>query len=144
MRYVRLKANSAGESHIEQVTLDLNEADYRPPAPMLFVSHSYRADGLQFIRLPSGWTGNSIHPPKAQFLICLKGHLEVTASDGDKRTFGPGDSILMEDIAGKGHHTRVKGPTSASQRLFRLLPANILEVNHVGFMLLRLFQIQFS
>jgi cupin domain len=109
MRYVRLKADSAGESHIEQVTLDLNEADYRPPAPMLFVSHSYRADGLQFVRLPSGWAGESIHPPKAQFLICLKGHLEVTASDGDKRTFGPGDSILMEDISGKGHRTRVKG-----------------------------------
>ena len=110
MRYVRLKADSAGESHIEQVTLDLNEADYRPPAPMLFVSHSYRADGLQFVRLPSGWAGESIHPPKAQFLICLKGHLEVTASDGDKRTFGPGDSILMEDVSGKGHRTRVKGP----------------------------------
>ena len=109
MRYVRLKADSAGESQFEQVTLDLNEADYRPPAPMLFVSHSYQADGLQFVRLPSGWAGESIHPPKAQFLICLKGHLEVTASDGDKRTFGPGDSILMEDISGKGHRTRVKG-----------------------------------
>jgi hypothetical protein len=110
MRYVRLKADSAGKSHFEQVTLDLNEADYRPPAPMLFVSHSYRADGLQFVRLPSGWAGESIHPPKAQFLICLKGHLEVTASDGDKRTFGPGDSVLMEDVSGKGHRTRVKGP----------------------------------
>ena len=119
MRYVRLKADSAGESHIEQVTLDLNEADYRPPAPMLFVSHSYRADGLQFVRLPSGWAGESIHPPKAQFLICLKGHLEVTASDGDKRTFGPGDSILMEDISGKGHRTRVKG---AGECLAAIIP----------------------
>jgi hypothetical protein len=109
MRYVRLNANKAGESHFEPVTLDLNEADYRPPAPLLFVSHSYRADGLQYVRLPSGWAGDSIHPPKAQFLICLKGHLEVTASDGDKRTFGPGDSVLMEDVSGKGHRTRVKG-----------------------------------
>ena len=109
MRYVRLKADNGGESHFEQVAVDLNEADYRPPAPVLFVSHSYRADGLQFIRLPAGWTGDSIHPPKAQFLICLKGHLEVTVSDGEKRTFGPGDSIMMEDISGKGHRTRVKG-----------------------------------
>jgi quercetin dioxygenase-like cupin family protein len=53
-----------------------------------------------------GWR---VHPPKAQFLICLKGHLEVTVSNGEKRTFGPGDSVLMEDIAGKGHRTRVKG-----------------------------------
>ena len=109
MRYVRLKADKAGVSHFDQATLDLNEADYRPPAPLLFVSHSYQADGLQFIRLPSGWTGDSIHPPKAQFLICMKGHLEVTAGDGNKRTFGPGDSILMEDVSGKGHCTRVKG-----------------------------------
>ena len=109
MRYVRLKADKAGESRFEQVTLDLTEADYRPPAPLLFVSHSYQADGLQFVRLPAGWAGESIHPPKAQFLICLKGHLEVTVSDGEKRTFGPGDSVLMEDVAGEGHRTRVKG-----------------------------------
>ena len=109
MRYVQLKAGKAGENHFEQVTLDLSEADYRPPAPMMFVSHCYRADGLQFVRLPAGWAGESIHPPKTQFLICLKGHLEVTVSDGEKRTFGPGDSVLMEDVAGKGHRTRVKG-----------------------------------
>jgi hypothetical protein len=109
MRYVRLKADKAGESHFEQVTLDLTEADYRPPAPLLFVSHTYRADGLQFVRLPAGWAGESIHPPKHQFLICLKGQLEVTASDGEKQTLGPGDSVLMEDVTGKGHRTRVKG-----------------------------------
>ena len=109
MRYMQLKVDRAGESHFEQASLDLNEADYRPPAPLLFVSHTYSADGLQFIRLPSGWTGESIHPPKAQFLICLKGHLEVTASDGHKRTFGPGDCVFMDDISGKGHRTRVKG-----------------------------------
>jgi hypothetical protein len=109
MRYVRLKIDGAGESHFEQAALDLNEADYRPPAPLLFVSHAYQADGLQFIRLPAGWAGESIHPPKHQFLICLKGHLEVTTSDGEKWTFGPGDSVLMEDVTGKGHRTRVKG-----------------------------------
>lgn len=38
-----------------------------------YVSHSYLAYGLQFVRLPA-----------------RKGHLELTASDGHKRTFGPG------------------------------------------------------
>ena len=109
MRYIVLKADNAGESHFEHANLELNEADYRPPAPLLFVSHAYQADGLQFIRLPSGWSGGSIHPPKHQFLICLKGYLEVTTSDGEKRKFGPGDSVLMEDVSGKGHHTRVVG-----------------------------------
>ncbi len=60
MRYARLKADNGGESHFEQVVLELNEADYRPPAPVLFVSHSYRADGLQFI---SRWLDRRLHPP---------------------------------------------------------------------------------
>jgi quercetin dioxygenase-like cupin family protein len=109
MKYARLYSGKNGQSHFEPATLKLDEADYRPPAPMVFVSHAYQTDGVQFIRLPSGWAADSISPPKKQFLICLKGHLEVTAGDGDKRTFGPGDTILMEDIDGKGHRTRVKG-----------------------------------
>jgi len=108
MKYLRLKPDTNGKSCFEDSALDLKEADYRPPAPLLFVSHTYEANGLQFVRLPSGWTGDSIHPPKDQFVICLKGHLEVTASNGEKRMFGPGDSVLMEDVSGEGHHTHVK------------------------------------
>jgi hypothetical protein len=119
MRYVRLHTDNAGKSHFEQATLELNEVDYRPPAPALFVSHTYEADGLQFIRLPAGWAGDSICPPAHQFLICLKGHLEITASDGEKRAFGPGDSLLMEDVAGDGHRTRVKG---AEECLAAIIP----------------------
>jgi hypothetical protein len=33
----------------------------------------------------------------------------VTASDGTTRSFGPGDSVFMEDVGSKGHRTRVKG-----------------------------------
>jgi quercetin dioxygenase-like cupin family protein len=109
MKYIRLNADKNGKTHFEEATLKLDEADYRPPAPQVFVSHAYQADGVQFIRLPAGWTADSIHPPKKQFLICLKGHLEVTAGDGEKRSFGPGDSLLMEDVAGAGHRTRVAG-----------------------------------
>jgi hypothetical protein len=109
MKYARLYADKNGQSHFEQATLKLDEADYRPPAPMMFVSHAFATDGLQFIRLPSSWAADAVHPPKKQFLICLKGRIEVTAGDGEKRSFGPGDNILMEDVEGKGHRTRVVG-----------------------------------
>jgi len=109
MRYVQLYADPVGETHFKQATIGLDEADYRPPAPLMFVSHAYPTNALQFIRLPSGWTGESIHPPHQQFLLCLEGQLEITASDGDKRTFGPGAAVLMEDTGGKGHRSRVKG-----------------------------------
>jgi len=109
MKYVRLQADRSGRSHFGHATLNLEEADYRPPAPLAFVSQAFATDGLQFIRLPSGWAADSIHPPKKQFLICMRGQLEVTASDGEKHTFGPGDSVLMEDVDGEGHRSRVKG-----------------------------------
>jgi len=109
MKYLRLHADKHGKSHFEQATLKLDEADYRPPSPMTYVSHSYQTDSLQFIRLPSGWTADAINPPSKQFIIGLQGEIEVTAGDGEKRTIGPGDSVLMEDVEGDGHRARVKG-----------------------------------
>jgi len=109
MKYVRLHANRSGNTHFEDATLKLDEYDCRPPAPLVFVSHAYQSDGVQFIRLPAGWTADAIQVPKMQFLICLKGEIEVTASDGNARGFAPGDTVLMEDSDSKGHRTRVKG-----------------------------------
>jgi hypothetical protein len=109
MKYVRLHADKNGNTHFDDATLSVEEADYRPPAPLAFVSHAFSSDGVQFVRLPSGWTAEALTPPKKQFLICLKGHLDLTASDGKSRSFGPGDTVLMEDVDGKGHRTRVKG-----------------------------------
>jgi len=109
MQYTRLYADRKGQSHFERAVLELEESDYRPPAPAMLVSHAFDADSLQFVRLPAGWDGQSICPPERQFLICLSGQIEVTASDGKKRRFGPGDAVLMEDISGKGHRTRVRG-----------------------------------
>ncbi len=109
MRYVQLYADHAGESHFKQVDLSLSEADYRPPAPLMFVSHAFPTNALQFVRLPSGWNGEGIHPPQHQFIVCVQGQIEITASDGEKRTFGPGAAVRMEDTSGKGHRTHVKG-----------------------------------
>ena len=111
MQYQRLYADGDGETHFAEIPLTLDEVDYRPPAPMVYVSHAMQAGALQFIRLPSGWSGENICPPQRQFLICLKGHLQVQASDGKKRTFSSGDAILMEDTAGRGHNSHVKGGT---------------------------------
>jgi hypothetical protein len=119
MKYVRLHADKNGDTHFADATIALDEADYRPPAPLAFVSHAYQTDGMQFVRLPSGWAADSIQVPKKQFLICLKGHLEVTASDGKTRSFGPGDTVLMEDVGGKGHRTRV---SSAGECLAAIIP----------------------
>jgi hypothetical protein len=35
--------------------------------------------------------------------------VEVEASDGEVRRFGPGEAVLVEDTGGKGHITRNVG-----------------------------------
>jgi hypothetical protein len=109
MQYVRLYADKRGDTHFSEADLALDEADYRPPAPLLFVSHVFQSGLLQFVRPPSGWTGEGIHPLKRQFLICLEGHLDGTVSDGEKRSFGPGDRVLTEGVDGKGHPSHARG-----------------------------------
>jgi uncharacterized cupin superfamily protein len=64
---------------------------------------------IQFIRIPAGWIGESITVPRSQFFICVDGKVEITVSDGEKRSFGAGDVVLMEDSSGEGHTTRVVG-----------------------------------
>jgi hypothetical protein len=108
MDYLRLYSDNSGNSRFAEVDLAISEPDYQPPAPVVFVSHTFEATGLQFVRLPGGWNGEALHPPKRQFVICVDGHLEVIASDGEKRSLGPGDRLLMEDVDGKGHRSHVR------------------------------------
>ena len=56
MNYLRIYSERTGDSHFAQAQLAISEPDHRPPAPPLFVSHTYGASGLQFVRLPGGWT----------------------------------------------------------------------------------------
>jgi hypothetical protein len=108
MHYFRLYSEKSGITRLAEVELPISEPDHRPPAPPLFVSHSYDATGLQFVRLPGGWTGEALHPPSRQFVIGVDGHVEVTASNGEKRSIGPGSCLLMEDVEGKGHRIHVR------------------------------------
>lgn len=107
MLYHRLYADEAGESHWQDVPVSLEEKTFAPPAKEIEVSAPVPATQTMFLRLRKGWD-EPIHPtPVRQKLICLRGSVLVTASDGDTREIGPGDVWVMEDRTGKGHHTRV-------------------------------------
>lgn len=49
---------------------------------------------------------NFHNAPHKQYIILLDGVIEIETSLGDKRTFGPGKILFMEDLEGKGHKTR--------------------------------------
>ncbi len=107
MHYHRLYSDASGESRWQEVEVSLQERVFAPPAQEIEISDPEKVSQLMFLRLRSGWD-EPIHPtPVRQKLICLKGRVRVTASDGEAREIGAGDVWHMQDLTGKGHHTCV-------------------------------------
>ncbi|HWO72340.1 MAG TPA: hypothetical protein VNN21_02165 [Dehalococcoidia bacterium] len=109
MRYTRIYADEAGETHFADAEFQLKEAAYAPPAPPYLVSASLPASSYAVARIPSGWVGDWHPSPRLQLWFQLRGELEVEVSDGETRRFGPGSIVSVEDVSGKGHVTRVLG-----------------------------------
>jgi hypothetical protein len=109
MKYARLFVDDAGETHFDDVEVDEAEISFAPPAPPLFASEPISTARTLFTRFPTGWSGDWHPAPTRQFGIILDGALEITASDGERRTFETGSVRLLEDTSGKGHRTRVVG-----------------------------------
>ena len=107
MKYQKLYADDAGESHWQDVDVLLEVRSFAPPAEDIEVSAAEPVQKMVFLRLKSGWN-EPVHPtPVKQKLICVAGSVKVTASDGEARHIGIGDVWHMEDNHGKGHHTQV-------------------------------------
>ncbi len=109
IKYVRVYADSMGESHFEDLTIDLNEIDFAPPAPPIFTSDLNPSSSYGFASVLPGWESEWHPAPKRQFMIYLSGTIEAEVSDGEIRQFGPGSITLVEDTTGIGHKSRVIG-----------------------------------
>lgn len=120
MHYVRLYAGADGESHFEDIEVDLVPTDFAPPAPLLNLSAYVPAAKFGFLGGPPGWVGDW-HPSSARnFFFVLTGEWEVTASDGETRRFAAGSALLVEDTAGKGHASRVVSETESLAAVVQL------------------------
>jgi hypothetical protein len=109
VKYVRLFAGPDGESHFEELTLDLNLRSAAPPAPPLLVSDWQSAERMNFASFPVGWRGEDVRAAKPTFVTWLAGSCAVQTSDGEIRHFHVGDVVLVEDSTGKGHCTWNEG-----------------------------------
>ena len=106
-RYARVYTGADGETHFSDHEMPFNLMDFAPPAPPISVTESLPAQAMAVISSPGGWAGDWHPTPRRQFIIVLPGELEVEVSDGEVRRFGPASIVLVEDIHGKGHISRV-------------------------------------
>src|SRR6266480_1674234 len=111
MRYTRLYSDEHGESHFEDIEVDLVSMDYAPPAPPLDLSSVTPATQFRFMNTPPGWSSDWHPSPLRNIFFVLSGEWEVTASDGETRRFPAGSVLRVEDTTGKGHSSRVIGNT---------------------------------
>lgn len=116
MRILRIWADDDGTSHVEDIDIELESIVYAPPAPPLDISAPFPAERALLATFPAGWFGDWHPSPRRQLYFGLGGRLEVEVGDGEVRHVGPGQVVLLEDLEGTGHTTRVvgDGPTTGA------------------------------
>jgi hypothetical protein len=103
MRLFRLYTGDDQKSHIEPLPLNFARAEFGEMAPM------QPAKGFTFGRAAPGTSSDWHNAPRRQYVINLSGAVEFGLGDGSVHRLGPGDAVLVEDLTGQGHTTRIVG-----------------------------------
>ena len=97
----RIYSDAQGDSHFEEVQIPLADA-----GTIGCLSEILPAKGIQFREVEPTYDYDFHTAPQKQYIILLDGEIEIETSLGDKRIFGAGDVLRVEDTTGKGHKTR--------------------------------------
>ena len=90
MKIHRLYADEQGESHWQDVEVDLTE---QTRAGRL--SKRLPATGIIFREVPPDYDLDWHPAPRRQYIINLDAGVQITASDGETRRIGAGEVILV-------------------------------------------------
>jgi hypothetical protein len=95
MQFFRLYSGDDGKSHFEDLQQTKTSTYFLQnlPAKALVFKNDLNREDLH------GWHT----APRRQWCITLAGNVEIGLGDGTKKTFGPGDVFLAEDVTGQGH-----------------------------------------
>jgi hypothetical protein len=106
--YTRIVGTDDGGSRFEDAELRLTEQQVADGVPPMLVGGLSSSAGVVFLR--SAAFDSDPHPaPRRQWVVMLRGAIEVEVSDGTRRRFGPGDLVLVTDTTGTGHVTVAVG-----------------------------------
>ena len=98
MHIHNLYSDEHGESHFRDLKVDWVEEGRAGK-----LSRRHPASGIIFRQVPPDYDLDWHPAPRRQYIINLDAGVELTASDGECRTIGAGEIILVEDTTGRGH-----------------------------------------
>ena len=101
MHIARIWADDSGETHYQDIEITLT-----PSGPLGSMSVPLPVTSMILRENEPGYDYDWHIAPQRQYIVMLTGLVEIQVSDGESRTFGPGDIVQMEDITGKGHKSR--------------------------------------
>ncbi len=106
MRIHNLYTDADGESHFRDIEVEWVEESHSGK-----LSRREPATGIIFRETSGDYDLDWHTAPRRQYIINLDAGVELTASDGERRTIGAGEVILVEDTTGKGHLSKAVGDT---------------------------------
>lgn len=102
--YTRVVRTHDGGSAFEDAEFDLTERRIAEGVPPMLTGGMGASGAVTFLR--SAAFDSEPHPaPREQWVVMVRGAIEVQVSDGARRRFGPGDLVFVSDTTGRGHVT---------------------------------------
>ena len=101
MNAIRIYSDGEGESHFEDIELDLVPlavGELRTSS-----TENWPASTVQFRQVDDDFESGFHTAPKRRVVINLAGLSELEVSSGERRVVGPGTVQLVEDTTGRGH-----------------------------------------
>ena len=106
--YTKVVRTHDGGSAFEDAELDLTERRISKGVPPMATGGMSGSGAVTFLR--SAEFDSDPHPaPREQWVVMVRGAIEVRVSDGSRRRFGPGDLVYVSDTTGHGHVTVAVG-----------------------------------
>ena len=96
----RLFSGDDGQSHFEDIDLDLNKTEVGR------LSNPFSVENMSFGVIEGIDEVPWHNTDSPQYVVILQGAMEIEVGNGTKRTLSAGDILLAEDMTGQGHITR--------------------------------------
>lgn len=100
-KVTRIYTDVNGDSRFEDVEVPLHDG-----GPIGFLSDPLKVSSVIFRKVEERYDYDFHNAPARQYIALMDGGIEIETSTGEKRTFLPGDVLLVEDVNGKGHRSR--------------------------------------
>ena len=101
MKITRIYSGDDGESYFEDIEIELDQSGLCSR-----LSRAQQATAVIFRETEGDYDFDFHTAPRRQYVVNLRGSVEIITGTGESRILGPGSILLAEDTTGRGHRSR--------------------------------------